>query len=292
LYFQLRKKKLDTALIFHTSQRPILPLCALLGIHRIIGTRGINKGLDDLLTNPLEARSEHEIQRRLEIVHQTGAKELHPLLEFYLSSQDFENAEVFLKQNQIPSYIPIVGLHPGAKDKFKQWPPENFIRLGNLLKDHLGCQIIVTGNASEKTLVEKVAGQIKGAIAVTGDLALRTVAALIRRMSLMIANDTGPMHVAFAMQTPTLALFAPTDPKFCGPYMASRVKVIQKSRTCTPCLRKKCLEPLCMMQIGIQEAYEKALELFYTERGSKIGICAAPKPIFESRSVYQQRANL
>ena len=162
----------------------------------------------------------------------------------------------------------MVGLHPGAKDKFKQWPMENFAALGNLLKDHLGCQIIVTGNASEKKLVETIASKIKGAIAVGGELSLRPLASLISRMSLMISNDTGPMHVAFAMQTPTVALFVPTDPELCGPYFATRVKVVAKRLTCSPCLKKKCQEPFCLLQIGVQEVYESALNLFYNQKAS------------------------
>jgi lipopolysaccharide heptosyltransferase II len=266
LYFSLKRKKIHTVLIFHTSQRLVLPLCFLIGARTLIGTKGINKGLDFILTHGLENTPVHEIARRLEIIGQVGAQARNPLLELYLSDEDKHSAEKFLQEHGIPDYIPIVGLQPGAKDKFKQWPPESFIDIGNRLKDHLGCQIVVTGSASEKNLVEKIARKIPGSIALHGELSLCAAAALIKKMSLMISNDTGPMHIAFAMQTPTIALFAPTDPKRCGPYFASRTKVIEKQTTCAPCLRKKCQDPFCLLQIGTQEVYDEALKLFYNEK--------------------------
>ncbi len=78
--------------------------------------------------------------------------------------------------------------------------------------------MIVTGTPEEKELVASIASQIEGAAAAT-DLPLLAAAALIKRMDLLISNDTGPMHLAFAVKTPTVGLFTPTDPDLCGPYL-------------------------------------------------------------------------
>lgn len=263
LYFSVWKKKIHTALIFHTSQRPILPFCFLIGAQEIIGTEGINKGLDFLLTQALENKPMHEIARRMEIVRRVGACSLDSLIELFTSEEDEKQAIAFLEKHQVLPYLPLIGIHPGAKDKFKQWDPECFIEVGNRLVQHLGCQIFVTGNQSEKELVEQVSSQIPGAISVYGQLPLRSLAGLIKKMSLMIVNDTGPMHMAFAMHTPTVALFTPTDPKLCGPYFATRAQIIEKKKTCTPCLKKKCHEPFCLLQISPDEVYEASLNLFY-----------------------------
>lgn len=264
LFFSLRKKKIDTVLIFHTSQRLVLPFCFLLA-RSVIGTKEMNKGLDCILTESTDRKPMHEIARRLEITGRVGASCISPQMELPIGEKDRLAAEMFLQVHKIPGPIPMVGLHPGSKDKFKQWPLESFIELGLKLKEHLGCQIIVTGNHSESELVETVARRIPGAIRVHGELPLRPLAVLIQQMAVMISNDTGPMHVAFAMQTPTVALFGPTDSKLCGPYYASHVKVLQKNPTCTPCLRKKCMDPFCMRQIGIQEVYDEALKLFHKD---------------------------
>jgi ADP-heptose:LPS heptosyltransferase len=82
------------------------------------------------------------------------------------------------------------------------------------------------------------------------------MAALIEKLDLLITNDTGPMHIGFAMETPTFALFAPTDPNLCGPYKINHAVVIQKPQTCIPCLRKACASPFCMEQISLENVYE------------------------------------
>lgn len=256
LYFSMKKKKFGTIFIFHTSQRAVLPFCFLLGAKTIIGTEGINKGLDFILTKTLPQKPIHEIARRIEIVNVIADK---PFLELFLNIEDKEKAQEFLKCCAIPSYLPMIGLHPGAKDKFKQWPPEHFVTLGKRLVDTLGCQIFITGDKSEKELVHKIASQIPNAIAIAGDLPVRAFAAFLHQLHLFITNDTGPMHIAYAMNTPTVALFSPTAPKICGPYLAPRVSILARPPSCSPCLRKRCREPFCMMQIGPEDVYNSAI---------------------------------
>ena len=267
LYWELKARHITHVLTFHTSQRSILPLSAILGAQEIIGTYGINKGLDFLLTRPMQTQGMHEIQRRLAIVAEVGVHTHDSSMELFLSPEDENCAEQFLNSLQIPSYLPLIAIHPGAKDGFKQWPASHFIELGNRLTQNLGCQIIVTGSSPEKALVASIASQIKGAAPAT-ELPLLATAALIKRMSVMIANDTGPMHMAFAVRTPTIGLFTPTDPHLCGPYFVDSAVVIAKKPTCTSCLRKKCAEPFCLLQIGVREVYDAAARLFYQTRVS------------------------
>jgi ADP-heptose:LPS heptosyltransferase len=262
LYRRLIKKKITHVFNFHTSQRPILPLAAVLGAEEIIGTHGINKGLDFLLTQSLDHDSMHEIQRRLDIVAQVGAHTLDSSMELFLSAEDERIAEQFLQGLQIPSYLPLIALHPGAKDGFKQWPASHFIELGNRLVRNLGCRLIITGTPSEKKLVGSIVDKIEGAAAAI-DLPLLATAALIKRMDLMISNDTGPMHMALAVKTSTIGLFTPTNPHLCGPYFVENGLPIAKKTTCSPCLRKKCRDPFCLLQIGVQEVYDSALSFFY-----------------------------
>jgi len=255
LFPKLVRRKISTVLIFHISQRPLLPFCALLGAGRIIGTEKINKGLDFLLTDKLETKRIHEIERRLEVVQAAGAQVSSKLMDFFPSEEDHKKAAALLPPGLV------VGLHPGAKDRFKQWPPSHFITLGRLLKQKLGCQIVVTGTPAEKSLVESIAQSIEGAIGVYEGVSISTLGALLSKLSLYITNDTGPLHIASATQTPTIALFTPTDPVLCGPYFAPHVFVVQKKPTCFPCLKKKCHEPFCMMQISTDEVVQAAVQI-------------------------------
>ena len=266
LFFKLRKRNISQILLFHASQRMLYPFCAFLKPARFIGTHGQNKGLDALFTKTLSHPPVHEIERRLCIVREVGAHTLDSSLELHLTQEDENNAASFLEKQGIPSHIPLVGIHPGSKDEFKRWGEAEFATVGSRLVDHLGCQVIVTGNREEKQLAQKIASKIPGAIAIAGDLNLGTLTALIRKFSLMICNDTGPMHLSFAMQTPTVALFGPTDPALCGPHLAKKTRVLSKGPTCTACLKKKCQAPFCLLQIGPSEVYDAATELFYEQQ--------------------------
>lgn len=246
---KLRMREFDTAYIFHTSQSPILPLVTLAGPSSIIGTEGINKGLDFLLTTSLPHIHQHEIKRRLEIVE---GKEEDPRMELFLTEE--ENQASF---SHVPDLPLVIGMHPGAKDKFKQWNPKYFIELGRKLVKEKGAKILLTGDPSEKELVDEIAEHIPGATSLAGKLPVRVTAALIEKLDLFVTNDTGPMHIAFAMGTPTFAFFSPTDPSLCGPYKINHGTVIQKPKTCIPCIRKSCVSPFCMEQISPQNVYEK-----------------------------------
>lgn len=222
-------------LLFHTSQRLILPSCTLLGASRIVGTRGLHKGLDDLLTDPLPQRHEHEIERRLAQVVRIGGRITSRTL-FYPHSETRD-----------PS---LVALHPGAKEAYRRWPTSHFIELGRKLNR----PIVVTGTPGEPT--EEIARAIPGATSFQGSIT--ELAHLLARCSLVISNDTGPFHLALAVNTPAIGLYAPTDPTLCGPYLAPHAKLIAKRPTCRPCVRKQCPDPFCLRQISVDEVLREA----------------------------------
>ena len=227
----------------------------------IVGTKGINKGLDALLTTGLESHREHEITRRLRIVQEIGAHADSELLEWTIASDEALLANAFLSDYKKP----LVGLHPGAKDAFKQWPKEHFISVGKALAED-GFQVLVTGNPAEKTLAADIAGQIPGAKSIAGLLSLRTFAAVLSKFDLFITNDTGPMHMSFALGVKTVALFGPTDPALCGPHHAKNCAIFSKPRTCTPCLKKSCRDPFCMRQFGPDQILRNVKRFYIGEK--------------------------
>ena len=108
LYFELRKRKIGTVLLFHTSQRVLLPLSAVIGATRLIGTSGLQKGLDPLLTKALLWKNSHEIERRLDLVRDVGATPQSYDLDFVIEESDRAAAKKLL-----PPGI-VIGLPPGA----------------------------------------------------------------------------------------------------------------------------------------------------------------------------------
>ena len=238
LHARMVLEKFDTALIFHTSQRPILPFCKFLGIPNIIATANHSKGLDDLLTIGVVDKHAHEIERRLDIVRALTPIETDSLLTFELSSEE-----------KLQKEKPFAVIHPGAQDKFKQWSPRHFITVGKHIAK-MGLDVVITGGDNECDIVTEVAKAIPGAKNCAGKLSLRGLAAHIDAAKLIVTNDTGPMHIGFAMNTPTIAVFTPTDPRFCGPHRAKNAEIFKAEITCLPCMKKRCRQPFCMEQIS------------------------------------------
>ncbi|MBS0620668.1 MAG: glycosyltransferase family 9 protein [Verrucomicrobia bacterium] len=255
LYNRLRKENFTHIFSFHTSQRPILPLAAILGAQEVVGTAGQNKGLDALLTKALPNIAQHEITRRLCIV---GGPDGDPEMELFLSIEEEREASAFLEKYP---RRPWIAIHPGAKDLFKQWEPAHFATLCQKLSGKLGGTLFLTGTPQEKKLVDAIAKAAPGTVPIT-NLPLRKAASLLKQMDLLVSNDTGPMHIGFALKVPTVALFTPTNPALCGPLRVKNAEVIAKPSTCTPCLRKKCQEPFCLLQIGVSEVYDTCLKLY------------------------------
>ncbi len=261
LIHSLKKNPFDTVLIFHTSQRLALPICRFAKPKMIVGTKGINKGLDTLLTTQIQPYHEHEITRRLRITQEIGVRADSEQLEWTISPDETLLANAFLSDYKKP----LVGLHPGAKDQFKQWPKEHFIQLGKALARD-GFQVLVTGNHTEKPLAGAIASQIPGAKSIAGLLPLRNFAAALSKFDLFITNDTGPMHISFALGVKTVALFGPTDPTLCGPHHAQNCLIFSKPRTCNPCLKKSCRDPFCMKQFGPSQILADVKRLYMGEK--------------------------
>jgi ADP-heptose:LPS heptosyltransferase len=214
----------------------------------------MHKGLDALLTQKLPHRYEHEIVRRLRLAEAIGAAiPEDQTLAFFLNIQE----KLPLREGK-----PWIAIHPGSQDRFKRWPVENFIALGKRLKEEIPeCEILVTGSAKERGLMQEVQRHIPGAHLDTSNRPLRSFAALIDQMDLLISNDTGPTHLAWALKRPAISIFSPTDPMLCGPHQAVLGIAIARPPTCFPCMKRACRSPFCLLQIGVEEVTQQALSL-------------------------------
>ena len=134
-----------------------------------------------------------------------------------------------------------------------------------MVKARPDLRFVVTGSPAEVSLCREVASGIEAvapviggtrAWASAGQLPLIALPYLLRRASLLVTGDTGPMHLAVTVDTPVVALFAVSDPARSGPgYDLDKHVIIRKWRTCDPCFSKNCpyAEPICMDNIAVDE---------------------------------------
>ncbi|MFH1665314.1 MAG: glycosyltransferase family 9 protein, partial [Candidatus Omnitrophota bacterium] len=158
-----------------------------------------------------------------------------------------------------------VVIAPGAKSHLKRWPARKYAMLANRLVAEFGCRVYLTGDAADKKVIEEVAGHT--AAGTVSDICCKTsvsaLGELMRRSDLVITNDSAPLHVASAVNTPTVAVFGPSDEKKYGP-LAGRSRVIKPRVPCRPCGKALCSpgpDEGCITLIGVDEVFEAAREI-------------------------------
>jgi ADP-heptose:LPS heptosyltransferase len=142
---------------------------------------------------------------------------------------------------------------PSAGKEANRWPAERFGQLAA----RLPLPSIIIAGAAEDDLAEIVVHHSAGrAINLAGRTSLKELLAVIRRSSCLVTNDTGPQHIAAALNVPVFSIFGPANPVCTGPY-GSMHTVIRKSMDCSPCYRwKPCAHWRCMQDISVDEVEE------------------------------------
>lgn len=150
-------------------------------------------------------------------------------------------------------------LQPGARWLNKRWPAENFAGLTRqLAAAHPDFRFAILGGADDRELGKAIARVAPNrCLDLTGKISLPEMVEWIRLGTLMVSNDTGPMHVAAALGKPLVAIFGPTEPRRTGPY--GRTKDVLQTATlpCVPCMKNRC-------------AYHKPLECLHSIRVSLV----------------------
>jgi lipopolysaccharide heptosyltransferase I len=144
---------------------------------------------------------------------------------------------------------------PGTNWETKRWPAESFAACVGPLRERFGLQSIVVGGLGDAPL----AARIPAARDLTGKTNLRQLVALLERADLVIANDTGPMHVAAALGRPLVSIYGPTSPARTGPY-GRLGTVVQLDVACSPCYGRHCSHMSCMRKLSADAILECAAE--------------------------------
>lgn len=115
----------------------------------------------------------------------------------------------------------LIGIHPGSGRSAPNWRVERYAELARRLLQHAGVHIVLTGSASERHFVSAFAGLDRSrVIDLVGKLTLRETMAVISRLSVLVSASTGTMHIAAAIDTPTVSMFCPLpacSPELWGP---------------------------------------------------------------------------
>ena len=134
-----------------------------------------------------------------------------------------------------------IGLCPGARWRSKRWPLESFVDLVRKMNS-FDVRFAVIGGMEDRAIGKRL-GRENRVVDLTGRTTIPEMVEWLRVCSLVITNDTGPMHIAAAVDTPIVAMFGPTDPQFTGPYLSRGSILRHKKLPCVPCFQRVCPLP-------------------------------------------------
>lgn len=216
---------------------------------------------------PVPAEITHALDKNLLFATHLGC-EVRPE-DFFLSTsaEAEEEVDAFLQTAGIHPGTSLVYVQPAARWQSKQWLTERWARLVDRLAAR-GLRSIFGGSAADVPLLQQIgAAMQQKALIAAGRLSLLAGAALIKRSTLYVGVDTGPMHMAALAGRPVVALFGPTHPERVGPYKTVSRVLQAKGLDCLCCRRRRCNHQSCMQGISVEMVEQAVLELLVQEAG-------------------------
>lgn len=242
---RLAAARFDAAIVFTVCTQSALPaalVCRMAGIPlRLAHTRENPYSLlSDWVPDgdTIAEGMRHEVARQLALVASVGFRSPDDRLRFELRDADRASARRRLEEVGLPQ-TPYFIVHPGASAPSRRYPAEWFGIAADQIAATTGCTPVFTGSSSEQHLIDRARGQISGpSFSLAGTLALGELAAVIEQGRLLVANNTGPVHIAAALGTPVVDLYALTNPQHTPWKVPSRV--LSRDVPCRYCLKSEC----------------------------------------------------
>jgi heptosyltransferase II len=264
----LKEKKFDAAILLQNAiEAAIIALLARIPMRA--GFDSDARGL--LLTHHVPCTNEikkvHQIDYYLEMVKTLGCfpvtRELH--METKINIPEARNV--------LRKFIPdekktIIGIAPGATyGPAKKWLPERFAAVADRLSKDFSAQIIMMGGKADGETAQEVQKSANVEfINLCGKTTVWEAVYLISQCRLFISNDSGLMHVAGALNIPTVAIFGSTNPVTTAP-AGNKSVIVRKAVPCSPCLKKTCPSDFrCMKLVSMEDVLQVAQNLFQNER--------------------------
>ena len=209
-----------------------------------IGFKEAREGSRIFYTHTVKAGKDvHAVDRYLEMAKFLGCDTSEVKFPFPLSFTSQLSPFSF----QLPDKYAVIV--PGARWETKRWHPERFGELASMLSIR---SVIVGGESDIDIAGIVVKNSGSNAVSIVGKTNLKELIEIMRNAKFVVTNDSGPMHIAAALNVPVFAIFGPTNPLRTGPYGKSHV-IIRKGLECSPCYRKKCKGIKCMEMTGAKE---------------------------------------
>ncbi len=276
----LRKKRYDASLVVFPANRwPYNVISCLIGAKTRLGhdylhvnTRSLN-ALNN--SRVLEDDALHNVEENLRLSELLeAASPQNPKLEITVAPLAVKEAELWLEANKIKNNELVVGIHAGSavfKNQInKRWSASGYAEIAQRLTNEYHARVLLFGGPEEVDLNASIAEMSGSKATIVQTSSFQTTIALMQRCGLFVSNDSGLMHVAAALDLPTVAIFAYTSHVHTRPW-CSRYIVVRHDLPCSPCFYfsprpVKCKwsgddEFMCIRRITSNEVYAACKEL-------------------------------
>lgn len=239
-------------------------------VKRRLGYRGNGRAflLTDQMALPQNIHQQHLVTTYKMLLEPLGIPLSETRPRLYLSEKELDEARARLKQMGVGPNDRLVGINPGAAyGSAKCWLPDRFRKVTEKLLQNHDIKIVYFGDQGSSPLVKQICRKLPSSVInVAGLTSLRELACFIKLSSVVLTNDSGPMHIAAALETPLVALFGSTSEVLTGPYKKTGT-VIHKHVKCSPCYHRVCpIDFRCMKKIETDEVYDAVMKHLYAEK--------------------------
>ncbi len=259
----IKEYRFDCIISPHRSFRTAL-LSFLSGVQKRIGFKDAEASF--LYTDRIKRPNNiHEVDKNLRLLEPLGFKKISREIRLYWSEESKRFIEGIFEANDISSTDKVVVISPSSVWPTKRWPKEYFKETAKEL-DSKGYRIILIGTEKDKEICDFVKGKNERIVNLAGKTRIKDLFYLIAWAKLLISNDSAPVHIASAFNTPTIEIYGPTVPEFGFYPLSEKHKIIQIDLPCRPCGKHgsvSCSQKhfRCMRDIKPEMVINAALEL-------------------------------
>lgn len=198
---------------------------------------------------PPRGREVHNVEFNLDALRRLDIPVIHFQPHFPLTTAVREFAEEWLRSEHLDAK-PVVGLSPTGGWATKRWV--SFAQLGDVIAEKYGASILLLWGPGEEDAALAIQQKMKHPATLIPKTSLLQLGAVIERCSYIVSNDSGPMHIAAALDVPTLGIFGPTDPNLQGPFGKKHRWIRNEGLECLGCNLTACpIGNICMAQLEV-----------------------------------------
>ena len=260
----VRRRSFDLAILFQNAfEAALISWAGGVRLRAGYNTDGRGVLLTHSVTTTQDDLDVHQVEYYLSLLQRLGLKTVKKDPVIHLSTEERAVAEQRLRDFGRKDGTVVVGLNAGAIfGGAKRWAPERFATIGDRAVEEWGARVLVFGSAGERQIGKRVIRTMsQAATDLCGQTSLREAIALVSMCDIFVTNDSGLMHVASALNVPTVAVFGPTDQVATGP-RGQRIRVVNHRVHCSPCLKPECpTDHQCMSGIGVEEVWKEMQDL-------------------------------